>query len=156
MSDKVNRKPRCNRDKARNLFLAIIKKKRPRKPEIREAKRFQLNEIRRNLAAIDTLIHSGAVLLELGSHLYRKLLVSSEVYRQQQEMYDDDSCRTANRIVNLAKPHVRPIVRGKAGKKTEFGAKIHLSMVDGFSFLDTVSWDAFNEGSHHSDYLVDP
>lgn len=122
LQGKINRKPRCNRDKARNLFLAIIKKKKPKRSEIREAKRFQLNEIRRNLAAIDTLIHSGAVLLELGSHLYRKLLVTSEVYRQQQEMYDADSCRTANRIVNLAKPHVRPIVRGKAGKKTEFGA----------------------------------
>ena len=147
VSEKVNRKPRCNRDKARNLFLAIIKKKRPRKPEIREAKRFQLNEIRRNLAAIDTLIHSGAVLLELGSHLYRKLLVSSEVYRQQQEMYDDDSCRTANRIVNLAKPHVRPIVRGKAGKKTEFGAKISISDDNGFVDLDRISWDNYNEAN---------
>jgi hypothetical protein len=26
-------------------------------------------------------------------------------------------------------------------------------MVDGFSFLDTVSWDAFSEGSHLSDYV---
>ena len=147
VSDKVNRKPRCNRDKARNLFLAIIKKKRPRKPEIREAKRFQLNEIRRNLAAIDTLIHSGAVLLGLGSHLYRKLLVSSEVYRQQQEMYDADNCRTANRIVNLAKPHVRPIVRGKAGKKTEFGAKISISDDNGFVDLDRISWDNYNEAN---------
>jgi len=147
VSDKVNRKPRCNRDKARNLFLAIIKKKKPRKPEIREAKRFQLNEIRRNLAAIDTLIHSGAVLLGLGSHLYRKLLVSSEVYRQQQEMYDADNCRTANRIVNLAKPHVRPIVRGKAGKKTEFGAKISISDDNGFVDMDRISWDNYNEAN---------
>jgi hypothetical protein len=63
--DKANRKPIVNRDKARNLFLAIINKKQLRKSEIREAKRFQLNEIRRNLAAIDTLIHSGAVFLGL-------------------------------------------------------------------------------------------
>ncbi|REG81211.1 hypothetical protein C8N25_1281, partial [Algoriphagus antarcticus] len=31
--------------------------------------------------------------------------------------------------------------------------KIHLSLVDGFSFLDTISWDAFNEGSHLTDYV---
>jgi hypothetical protein len=56
----ITRKPRCNRDKARNLFLAFIKKKKPKKAEIREAKRFQLNEIRRNLLAIDKLIHCAA------------------------------------------------------------------------------------------------
>ena len=67
LKSKINRKPRCNQDKARNLFLAIIKKKRPKRAEIREAKRFQLNEITRNLRAIDGMIHSGAVLWELGA-----------------------------------------------------------------------------------------
>ena len=62
-------------------------------------------------------------------------------------MYDDDSCRTANRIVNLAKPHVRPIVRGKAGKKTEFGAKISISDDNGFVDLDRISWDNYNEAN---------
>ncbi|SEF64921.1 Transposase DDE domain-containing protein [Algoriphagus boritolerans DSM 17298 = JCM 18970] len=55
--------------------------------------------------------------------------------------------RMDERIVSIQQPHVRPIVRGKARFKTEFGAKIHLSLVDGYSFLDTISWDAFNEGS---------
>lgn len=141
------RKPRCNRDKARNLFLAIIKKKKPKKREVRDAKRFQLHEIRRNLAAIDKLIHCGARLDALPSYLYRKLLVTSEVYRQQQEMYDADSCRIPDRIVNLPKPHVRPIVRGKAGNKTEFGAKISISDDNGFVELDRVSWDNYNESA---------
>ena len=144
---KINRKPRCNRDKARNLFLAIIKKKKPKKEEIREAKRFQLNEIRRNLRAIDGMIHSGAVLMDLGAQLHRKLLVTSEVQRQQQEMYDADSRRINDRIVNLSKPHVRPIVRGKAGKKTEFGAKISISDDNGFVDVDRISWDNYNEAN---------
>lgn len=59
----------------------------------------------------------------------------------------------ADRIVSIHQPHVRPIVRGKARAKTEFGAKIHLSLVDGFSFLDILSRDAFNEGSHLTDYV---
>jgi hypothetical protein len=54
---KIGRKPRCNRDKAHNLFLAIIKQKKPKREEIREAKRFQLNEISRNLRAIDDMIY---------------------------------------------------------------------------------------------------
>jgi IS5 family transposase len=118
----IPRKPRCNCIKAHNLFLAIIKKKKPNREEIRDAKCFQLNEISRNLKAIDGMIDCGARLSELGSQRYRKLLVASEVHRQQQEMYDTDSQRIDDRIVNLSKPHVRPIVRGKAGKKTEFGA----------------------------------
>jgi len=40
LQGKIDRKPRCNRDKARNLFLAVIKKKKPKKDEIQEAKRF--------------------------------------------------------------------------------------------------------------------
>ena len=42
--------------KAHNLFPAIIKKKKPSREEIRDAKRFQLNEISRNLKAIDGII----------------------------------------------------------------------------------------------------
>ena len=78
-------------------------------------KGFQLNEIRRNLRAIDKMIHRGAVLLELDTQLYRKLLVTSELYRQQQEMYDADERRVDKRIVNLTKPHVHPIVKGQSG-----------------------------------------
>ena len=66
-------------------------------------------------------INCGVVLLVLGSQLYRTLLVASEVHGRKRELYDADSRRIDDRIVNLSKPHVRPIVRGKAGKKTEFG-----------------------------------
>ena len=57
---KINRKPRCIRDKARNRFLAIIKIKWPKLDELRDAKYFQLNGIRRNLSRISTQI-SGAL-----------------------------------------------------------------------------------------------
>jgi IS5 family transposase len=93
------------------------------------------------------MIHCGAVLSALGSQLYRKLLVASDVYRQQQEMYDTDSRRIDDRVVNLSKPHVRPIVRGKAGKKTEFGAKISISDDNGFVDVDRISWDNYNEAN---------
>lgn len=35
----------------------------------------------------------------------------------------------------------------------EFGAKIHVSLIDGVAFLDELNWDAFNEGSHMMDYV---
>jgi hypothetical protein len=62
-------------------------------------------------------------------------------------MVDADSRRIDDRIVNLTKPHVRPIVRGKAGKKTEFGAKISISDDNGFVDVDRISWDNYNEAN---------
>ena len=40
---------------------------------------------------------------------------------------------------------MRAIKRGKAGRDTEFGAKLSLSVIDGFSFVDRLSWDNYNE-----------
>jgi len=47
--------------------------------------------------------------------------------------------------LNGKSKHVRPIVRGKAGRPTEFGAKLSVSYVDEFIFLDRLSWENFNE-----------
>ena len=47
----------------------------------------------------------------------------SEVDRQQKYMWDNKEQRIDDRIVSINQPHVHPIVRGKAGKNTEFGAK---------------------------------
>ena len=60
-------------------------------------------------------------------------------------MYTEKVNRVKNRIVSISQPHVRPMVRGKAGKNVEFGAKISLSLTDGFSFIDHLSRDSFNE-----------
>jgi hypothetical protein len=68
-------------------------------------------------------------------------------------MYSNGVHRIDDRIVSIHQPHVRPIVRGKSQAKVEFGAKIHLSLIDGISFLDQLSWDAFNEGSHMMEYI---
>lgn len=54
----------------------------------------------------------------------------------------------ADRIVSISQPHVRPIVRGKAGKRVEFGAKLSIShQSEGYVNVDTLSWDAYNESS---------
>jgi hypothetical protein len=54
-------------------------------------------------------------------------------------------CNWLHRIVSLSKPHVRPIVRGKASAPVEFEAKVSASVIDGYFFVDRVSWDAYNE-----------
>lgn len=76
---------------------------------------------------------------------FKSLLIVAEVYRQQQWMYDNNKQSISDRIVSLSQPHIRPIVRGKAGMPVEFGAKLSASCVDEYVFLDRISWDNFNE-----------
>ena len=90
------------------------------------------------------MAHEG-LLVTLPAKRYRQLLVIQELYRQQLWMYTQRCQRIANRLVSLSQPHVRPIVRGKAGTPVEFGAKISVSLVDGVSFVDRISWEAYNE-----------
>lgn len=60
-------------------------------------------------------------------------------------MYEKKAQRIEERIVSLSQPHIRPIVRGKAGTPVEFGAKLSASVRDGYVFLDRISWNNFNE-----------
>ncbi|WP_337932958.1 hypothetical protein [Hallella sp.] len=39
------------------------------------------------------------------------------------------------------------IVRGKANAKVEFGAKVGASIVNSFTYVDNLCWDAYNESS---------
>lgn len=61
-------------------------------------------------------------------------------------MYKKRAHHVEDRIVNIHQSHVRPIVRGKAKAKTEFGAKINISLLDGYARVDHFDWEAFNEG----------
>ncbi len=139
--------PRTYRVKARRAFVAFTKRKRPGRRKVRQAKRQQLAFLRRNFQAIDRLLeHPGALpLSRLSRRQYKNLLVCRELYRQQLEMYESNSQRIDDRIVSISQPHVRPIKRGKAGRDTEFGAKLSLSVIDGFSFVDRLSWNNYNE-----------
>jgi hypothetical protein len=47
------------------------------------------------------------------------------------------------RVYQFSQPHLRPIKRGKAGA---VGAKLSISLIDGVSFVDRISWDNYNEG----------
>lgn len=141
-------KPRTYRRTARRQFLTAAKSKRLSRSGWRTAIGKQLRFLRRNFATISHLLsRPGVTLRLLPPALYRKLLVAAEIDRQQTLMYRERSHRVDERIVNLAQPHVRPIVRGKAGTPVEFGAKISASTAQGFATLDRLSWSAFNESN---------
>jgi hypothetical protein len=140
-------RPRTYRVKARRQFVAFAKKKQPGRRAIRRAKKRQLGYLKRNLQAIDGLLENPAALplTQLTRRQYKNLLVCRELYRQQLEIFQANAQRVDDRIVSISQPHVRPIKRGKAGRETEFGAKLSVSVVDGFSFVDRLSWNNYNE-----------
>ena len=138
------RKPRTYRQKARKDYLAVAKQKKPGYKKIRKAIGKQLRYLKRNLQTVEKRVKAGLGRL-LSKRMYRNLLVIGELYRQQLWMYENRSHKIADRIVSISQPHVRPVVRGKTKSNVEFGAKISVSLVNGFSFVDRISWDNYNE-----------
>ncbi len=140
-------KPRTYRKLARKRYLAEAKKRQSNKKSLRMAIRYQLNCLDRNIVSIEKM----ADMLPQGSQMsykqLRTLWIIKELNRQQRQMYKTKTNRCNDRIVSISQPYVRPIVRGKVGKKVEFGAKIGLVEMEGFSKALTLSWDAYNESS---------
>jgi hypothetical protein len=56
------------------------------------------------------------------------------VYRQQLWLLENNKPSINDRIVSLSQAHIRPIVRGKAGKQVDFGAKLSASCFKGYVF----------------------
>lgn len=76
-----------------------------------------------------------------------QILTITKVYEQQHSKVYGEVEQIKDRIVSLSKPYIRPIVRGKETKAVEFGAKVNKLQVDGISFIEHFSYDAFNEGT---------
>ena len=106
----------------------------------------QLGNVRHNLRAVDALIGCGESLSTLKMHWWQKLLACSELERQQGILLTSKTNSIPDRLVNLVQTHVRPIVRGKARAAVEFGAKISVSVQNGFPFLHRINWNPYNEG----------
>jgi hypothetical protein len=138
-------KPRTYRNIAQKLFLNTAKKKVKSNKELYKSNGRQLRFLRRNLKHIETLI-AAYDRFPLKPKEQKYLLVLHTVYEQQEQMHRTHTKSIPHRIVNIHQPHVRPIVRGKDKAKVEFGSKLQVSLAGGFTFIDRLSWEAFNEG----------
>lgn len=144
----IGEKPRTYRRVARCDYLKISKKKNKTKKQIRRGLKLQLNYLKRNLRYIDIMVKKFEVNpFPLSKRSERYLGIIRTVYQQQKWMYRNKGESCKDRIVSLHQSHVRPIVRGKASSKVEFGAKIGLSLDNGYARINNLSWDAYNESS---------
>jgi transposase, IS5 family len=140
-------KPRTHRKKAQEEYLGVVKNKKKRRSnrERRVLIGKQLRYLRRNLGHIDRLLDRFDR-IPFKRRDYKISMVIRHICQQQTEMWRNKVNRCEDRIVSIYQPHVRPVVRGKAGKNVEFGSKIAISLDDGFARIDFFGWDAFNEG----------
>ena len=137
-------KPRTYRRKARKEFLGFSKSKKKSGKQIRITIRKQLGYVRRDLGHIDKMLKKvdASVLPERLSH---QLETIRTIYEQQKYMYENRTHKVEERIVSISQPYVRPIVRGKKNAPVEFGAKVSVSLVDGYAFVDKIGWDNYSE-----------
>ena len=119
-------KPRTYRKRAHKDYLALVRCRKPSAKKIRKAIGKQLNYLARNLRPIDTMLGKKA----LPPRQTQRLDTIRRVYEQQKYMYDN-----RDRIVSLSQPWLQPIVRGKAKANVEFGAKLDISVVNGWTRL---------------------
>lgn len=141
-------KPRTYRRNARKDYLSLIKKKVKSKKELRKGLKKQLAYLRRNISTIDSLLDRDVELIaKLSKAELKYFWVIRLLHDQQQQMYDERKNSCCDRIVSIHQPHVRPIVRGKNKGKVEFGAKIGVCIHKGYSRIDHLSWDAYNESA---------
>ncbi|MCD6475128.1 MAG: IS5 family transposase [Anaerolineaceae bacterium] len=144
----LTKKPRTYRQKARKAYLALVKQRNPKKNKRRKGIKQQLQFLKRNLGHIDNLL--DLVVDEstaLSDRQRRQYWIIQHLYGQQEEMHRNSVQRCDHRIVSISQPQVRPIVRGKSGKKVEFGSKLGVSLTGNkLAHVDHLSWEAYNEG----------
>ena len=143
------RKPQTHRVEARQAFISCTKKKRKSKKLIDKTKLTLLRCLQADIQIfLDFLGHHASNLLECFSrHDHKCLQAAFKMFEQQKMMFEEGVRTCADRIISIYQPHLRPIVRGKAKAKVEFGAKTGVSIVNGYTYVDHLSWDAYNESS---------
>ena len=139
------KRPRMRRKCARRDYLNLSKSKKRSAKKIRTGVRKQLQYIIRDIGFIADMIQNNGV--KLSKKQANLLNTITTLYEQQLYMYENHTHSVEDRIVSLSQSWIRPIVRGKAHANTEFGAKLHISMVDGYAKIERLSFDAFNEAT---------
>jgi len=138
------RKPRTKFKKWLKRSISYSKMKKKRKKKRRSVTRGLLRLLAKIIGLMDDLEQNHGMLSCHQQHLKRRDTIRIILEQQSHKFYD--GVRPKNAIVSIDKPHLRPIVRGKEIKSVEFGSKVHKLQIDGISFIEHISFNAFNEG----------
>lgn len=145
---KIRKPSTTERNRIRAIYLNVIKRKHKGAKLIKDAITRMLPLLYRDILTLLNFIGvDDETYARFNRTQKRTIQAVIDMYHQQETMLCQGTHKCENRIVSIHQPHIRPIVRGKAKAKVEFGAKIGVSIISGFSFIDHHSWDAYNEAS---------
>lgn len=139
------RTPRTKYKKWISRGISYSKMKQKRKKKRRSLTRGLLRLLNKLIDLQDQLEQQYGYYSMKTKYLIRRNTIRN-IYEQQSEKFYNGK-RPKQAIVSIDKPYIRPIVRGKENKSVEFGAKLHKLQIDGISFIEHISFEAFNEGT---------
>lgn len=144
-------RPRTKYNEVDKARLAYAKQRNPRKSETKKLRRRLLHLLERLLNEWVRLNKITGGLIMLSAEQTKRVKACHQVLDQQIRLFKGE--RTDHRIVSIDRPYIRPIVRGKENKRVEFGAKVNNIQIDGISFIEHHSFEAFNEGIRLKDCI---
>ena len=129
--------------------MAYVKQRRHTQKRTRKMIRRLLGLLGKILAELRRLERENPHAGLFSGRQLTEIQTITKIYRQQRNHHESGNAKESipGRIVSVNKPHVRPIVRGKETKTVEFGPKSNNIQIDGISFIEKLSFNAFNEGS---------
>jgi hypothetical protein len=136
--------PRTKYLKWKERYFVYSRKRRKPAKDKRVLTRALLNLLEKLNDELDRIEQEYS--FDISERYTKRREVIKKVYNQQMQLFAKGEM-PKNRIVSIAKSYLRPIVRGKEIKKVEFGAKVNKIQIDGISFIEHLSFDAFNEGT---------
>ena len=137
--------PRSKYNKWKQRYWNYSRKRRKPKKERIAISRGLLNLLTKLLDELAIMLRQLDV--KMPEKYYTQYAIIEKVLEQQNYKFTTGQS-PEDRIVSLSKSYIRPIVRGKETKAVEFGAKVNKIQINGISFIEHLSFDAFNEGTH--------
>ena len=138
------RRPRNKYADVADAYLSYCKKRKRKASRTRMLKRRMLRLLEKLLIQLDEIHRKYGTALRYTQDYRKRLSIIRKVLVQEKEMFEGR--KVSDRIVSIDRHYVRPIVRGKETKPVEFGAKVNNIQIDGMSFIEHISFKAFNEG----------
>jgi len=144
-NNKRIRMPRTKYNKWVARYVSYSKMRQKRKKKRRSLTRGSLRLLTKLDKELSALEQQYPDVIPTGRSAQRRDTIKIVLAQQRAKFYE--GIRPSGAIISLDKPYLRPIVRGKEVKPVEFGAKVHKLQIDGISFIEHLSFDAFNEGT---------
>ena len=145
------RRPRNKYTDVAASYLSYCKKRKRKASRTRMLKRRMIRLLEKLIMQRDDIHREHGSLLKYTQDYQKRLSIISKVLVQEKELFEGR--KVSDRIVSIDRHYVRPIVRGKETKSVEFGAKANNIQIDGISFIEHISFKAFNEGIRLKDCI---